>query len=179
MSDKPVQSADEILLIAAQAGNAQALDMLISRWQKHLWGYVFRLTADTEASWDITQETWMAAIRGIRKLHDPAAFPTWIYRILTNKTNDWLKKKYQHAHFTGDSQSAADHRNPSTPQRNLEVREILAALPAPKRDVLCLYYFADLSVTQIAQLLEIPPGTVKSRLYQARKEFKQYWQPQT
>jgi RNA polymerase sigma factor (sigma-70 family) len=84
---------DQLLVMDAQDGNAEAMEALVGRWQKRLWRHVFRLTGDREAAWDITQESWIGIIKGLRKLHDPASFRAWAYRIATNKTFDWIKKR--------------------------------------------------------------------------------------
>ena len=65
------QIADEILVMDCQSGRAKALEILVSRWQKRLWQYAYDLTGDSEAAWDVTQESWLGIIRGIRRLNDP------------------------------------------------------------------------------------------------------------
>ena len=91
--DRPVeQLVDEILVMDCQSGSVKALDILVSRWQKRLWCYAYNLTGNSEAAWDITQESWLGIIKGLRKLHDPAKFRSWAYRITTNKSIDWMKK---------------------------------------------------------------------------------------
>ena len=62
------QIVDEILVMDCQSGSVKAMEMLVSRWQKRLWQYAFRLIGDSEAAWDITQESWLAIIRGISRL---------------------------------------------------------------------------------------------------------------
>ncbi len=86
------QIVDEILVMDCQSGRVKALEILVSRWQKRLWRYAFRLIGDSEAAWDITQESWLGIIRGISRLNDPARFRPWAYKIVTNKTHDWIRK---------------------------------------------------------------------------------------
>lgn len=87
--DRPVeQIADEILVMDCQSGRVGALEILVARWQKRLWRYAYGLTGDTEAAWDVTQDSWLAIIRGISRLNDPARFRSWAYRIVTNKASD-------------------------------------------------------------------------------------------
>jgi len=91
--DRPVeQLIDEILVMDCQNGRVKALEILVSRWQKRLWQYAYRLTGNTEGAWDVTQESWLGIIKGIRKLNDPANFRAWAYRITTNKSIDWIRK---------------------------------------------------------------------------------------
>lgn len=66
------QLVDEILVMDCQSGSVKALEILVSRWQKRLWRYAYNLTGDSEMAWDITQESWLGIIKGLRRLHDPA-----------------------------------------------------------------------------------------------------------
>ena len=72
MTGPSEQIVDEILVMDCQSGRSQALDMLVGRWQKRLWRYACRLTGDSEAAWEVTQESWLGIVRGIRRLNDPA-----------------------------------------------------------------------------------------------------------
>ena len=172
MDDRLSHIEDQLLVMAAQEGNSAAMDELVRRWQKRLWHYVFRMTSDAHGAWDITQECWLVIIRRIGKLHDPASFKPWAYRIATNKAIDWLKRRnrYQHIHLDA-FQAACDPHHEAAP-----VREMVKGLKEASRVVLSLYYFEQLSVGEISEVLQIPPGTVKSRLFQARAELKRSWE---
>jgi DNA-directed RNA polymerase specialized sigma24 family protein len=65
---------DQLLVMDAQDGDAQAMEKLVTRWQKRLWQHAYRLTDDSQGAWDITQQSWLGIIKGLRKLHDPAKF---------------------------------------------------------------------------------------------------------
>jgi len=176
MRNASEQVVDEILVMDSQDGNAKAMEMLVSRWQKRLWQHAHRLTGDTEAAWDITQQSWLAIIKGLRKLHDPANFKAWAYRITTNKSADWIKrrqKQRQKETAIDEVQEARDRRNEVESDSGL--RELLEKLDIRKRAVLSLYYFEQLSIAEIGSALKIPAGTVKSRLSNARKELKELW----
>jgi RNA polymerase sigma factor (sigma-70 family) len=171
--NRPVeQLVDEILVMDCQSGSVKAMEMLVCRWQKRLWNYAFNLTGDTEAAWDITQESWLGIIKGLRKLNDPAKFKAWVYRIVTNKVNDWIRKNRMVKKVGLDE--IQDNRHKDKPDAG--VKELLGKLDMKKRVVLNLYYFEQLSVPEIGVALKIPKGTVKSRLHNARNEFKTLWQ---
>lgn len=157
--------------MAAQDGNEAALDKLVSLWQKKLWQYVFRLTTDVHASWDITQQCWLEIIKGLTKLHDPANFKAWAYRIATNRTIDWLKNKKKNQHINLESIEVDSNRKDNDSQ----VKELVQRLKSDSRVILSLYYFEQLSIPEISIALNIPTGTVKSRLFTAREELKQLW----
>ena len=166
------QLVDEILVMDCQSGKVKALEILVSRWQKRLWRYAYNLTWDTEAAWDITQESWLGIIKGLRKLHDPADFKAWAYRITTNKSIDWIKKDKAVKHISIEEVQGHQYRE----KKDIGVKELLEKLDIRKRAVLSLYYFEQLNISEISVALKIPAGTVKSRLHNARKELKELWQ---
>jgi len=166
------QLVDEILVMDCQSGSVKALEMLVSRWQKRLWQYACHLTSDPDAAWDITQESWLGIIKGLRKLHDPANFKAWAYRITTNKSIDWIRKTKAVKQIS--IEEIQDHQHKE--RKDTGVKELLEKLDVRKKAVLSLYYFEQLSIPEISVALNIPKGTVKSRLYKARKELRRLWQ---
>ncbi|MFA5239393.1 MAG: RNA polymerase sigma factor [Phycisphaerae bacterium] len=163
---------NQLLVMNAQDGSARAMEELVRRWQKRLWQHAYRLIGDTEASWDIMQQAWMGIIKGLSKLHDPAGFKAWAYRIVTNKSFDWIKKNRAEKKISIeeiDEQQCEE-------KKIAGVRELLAKLDMKKRLVISLYYFEQFSVAEISTAMGIPKGTVKSRLDSARNEFKKLWQ---
>jgi RNA polymerase sigma-70 factor (ECF subfamily) len=171
--DRPVeQLVDEILVMDCQRGSVKALEILVSRWQKRLWQYVYNLTSNADASWDITQESWLSIIKGLRKLQDPARFKAWAYRIATNKTIDWIRKSKAVKRVSLDE--IEEQR--TSQKKDSGIKELLDKLEFGKKVVLSLYYFEQLTVPEISTALKIPKGTVKSRLYSARKELKKIWE---
>jgi len=155
-----------------QSGSVRALEMLVRRYQKRLWGYAYRLTHDSEAAWDITQDSWLGIIKGLRRLDDPARFRSWAYRIVTYKTRDWMRSR-----STAKLVRIEDIQDPHNreQQEGIGLKELLAKLEVRKRAVLSMHYFEQLSVPEISLALNVPEGTVKSRLYNARQELKQLW----
>jgi RNA polymerase sigma factor (sigma-70 family) len=166
------QVIDEILVMDCQSGSARAMEMLVGRWQKRLWKYAYNVTNDAEAAWEITQESWLGIIKGLRKLQDPANFKAWAYRITTNKSIDWIKKKSAARKVGLDDVQNHQHKN----ENDAGLEEMLEKLDIKKRAVLNLYYFDQLSVPEISIALKIPKGTVKSRLFNARRELKELYQ---
>lgn len=164
---------DELLVIRAQEGAIEALSELIDRWQDRLWRLAWRLTDDEQAAWDVLQEAWMVIARRIGRLTDPAAFPAWAYRITSNKSRDWIRRRRRMrradeaygerwAESNGDSREYAD------------LRDALAGLPGHDRAILSFRYEDGFSTAEIAEILGIPPGTVKSRLHHARQRLRRF-----
>ena len=172
MKEELAQIEEQLLVMDAQDGDVKAMDELVSRWQRPLWQYAFRLTADHEAAWDITQESWLGIIKGLRKLQDPANFKAWAYRITTNKSFDWMKRRSAVPQISIED-VRAHHR-----ERNSDTGlvELLEKLDAKDRAILSLYYFEQLSISEVSVALNIPEGTAKSRLHTARKRLKELWQ---
>jgi len=174
MDNKRKQLEDQVLVMDAQDGDAEAMRKLVLRWQKRLWLHAYRLTGHEDAAWDVMQEVWHDMIKGLGKLHDPASFRAWAYKITTHKAMNWIKRKTRHQHVSLEAvQDNAAHIEGDT-----GLAELMTQLTAAKRVVLSLHYFEQLSVSEISFALRIPSGTVKSRLHAAREELKALWEIQ-
>ena len=90
MKKEITEIEDQILVMDAQDGSVEAMEKLVGRWQERLWKYAYRLTADNQAAWDVTQQSWLGIVKGLRKLHDPAYFKPWAYKITTDKAINWI-----------------------------------------------------------------------------------------
>jgi len=177
MHEPVEQIVDEILVIDAQSGSIKAFEILVLRWQRRLWRYAYRLTQDSEAAWDVTQESWLGIVRGIPRLNDAARFEPWAYRIVTNKANDWIRRNAKSPRLQTDC--AIDKQRLSDPQSNessTDLQTIMRRLPSRSRTVLALYYLEGFGLAEAAGILRVPTGTVKSRLFKARQELKQLWE---
>jgi RNA polymerase sigma-70 factor (ECF subfamily) len=175
VKDERSDIEDQLLVMDAQEGDASAIDKLVSRWQKRLWLHAYRLVGDTEAAWDIMQQTWLGIIKGLRKLHDPADFKAWAYRITTNKTIDWIKKRRAATHVSIEEVSGRQHKE----KKQIGPKELLEQLEFKKKLILTLYYFENLNIAEISLAMKIPKGTVKSRLYSARNELKKLYEKES
>jgi RNA polymerase sigma-70 factor (ECF subfamily) len=162
---------DQLLVMDAQDGDASAMDQLVTRWQKRLWRHAYRLTNNIHAAWDVTQQSWLGIIKGLNRLKDPANFKSWAYRITTNKAADW-RKKNEAIHQVDCERLASIECQEN---KDMDIKELLGKLDIRKRMVVSLYYFEQLSVSEISQALNIPVGTIKSRLAAARNELKEMW----
>jgi len=167
---------DELLVLQCQAGDRDALKLLITRWQPRLTRLAWRLTGERESARDAVQEAWLAIVRGLRRLHDPATFRTWAYRIVRNKCADWTRRRVTHRRATNRLQEEAPKATGEAPGPSDEIerlRAAMATLPHEQRTALTLHYSDELSVVEIARVLDIPAGTVKSRLFHARQRLKE------
>lgn len=176
---------DDWLVLAAQGGEADAFEALAERWHRRLVAHAYRRLGHAEGAAEAAQEAWLAIVRGLSSLDDPARFPPWAYRIVDRKAVDWLRRRRR--------QRAMDDRIGRDPGlRPLSIdpgpdglpgepegldpvdrlRLALRQLPGEQRALLSLYYAEGRSVRQIAEAIGIPEGTVKSRLFHARQHLK-------
>ena len=180
LDQTPERVLDEYLVVLSQAGSTDALNRLAHRWTPRLQRYAARLLGSgdgPEIARDVVQDTWVGAIRGLRRLRDPAQFPAWIYGIATRKCADAIRASMRRRRLgvlvafdgteeKGSSSIAADNR--------IDLATGIRGLPPEQRGVLHLFYGEELSVEEIASALNIPAGTVKSRLHYAREALKRY-----
>ena len=177
MDDTPGRSLDEYLVSLSQAGSCEALDGLARRWTPRLLRYAARVLGGSdsaEAARDVVQETWIGAIRGLRGLRDPAQFPAWIYGIATRKCADAIRAKTRRRRFDAQETAGESFRPVESPttEQQIDLTTAIRELPPMHRAVVHLFYREELSVEEIASVLGIPTGTVKSRLHHARDALK-------
>jgi RNA polymerase sigma-70 factor (ECF subfamily) len=174
----PERALDEYLVSLSQAGSIEALDGLARRWTPRLLRYAARLLGGSgeaaETARDVVQETWVGAIRGLRGLRDPAQFPAWIYGIATRKCADEIRARTRRRRLDAHT-AASDANTPvvSLPsEQQIDLATAIRGLPPIHRATVHLFYGEDLRVEEIASVLGISAGTVKSRLHHAREALK-------
>ncbi len=172
---------DELWVLRCQEGDVDALSALIARWQPKLTGFAWRMLGEREAARDVVQDAWMAIVRGLNRLDDPARFRTWAYRIVRNKCADRLRRHRLERKVDRERRAAAvtgestDNRTAAAEVTDVgsQLRDALERLPTEQRTVLWLHYLDAMSVTEIALTMEVPVGTVKSRLHHARRHLRE------
>ena len=165
--------ADALLAVRCQLGERGAFDDLIARWHEPLWRYLRRLSGNDDAAKDLSQDTWIRVFRGIARLREPSKLRPWLFGIARNVAMDRLRTQY-----TAGSQSDVNlDELPAADDVNLEedfatLESGLANLPIVERETLTLFYLRELSLEEIAGLVGVPVGTVKSRLFRARQMLR-------
>ncbi len=170
---------DEDLALNIQRGETAALNTLVERHYSPLLGYLYRMTGGNRAlAEDLTQEAFLRALRGIDRYTHPRPFKAWLYAIATNTARDHFKS----ADSRHTNSMAEDFDAPAdiAPDANLlaaddarAVVRALGALPDHQREAVILRYYQDLSLSEIAEALGIPVGTVKSRLSLGLKKMRE------
>lgn len=172
------------LIVKAQQGDEDAFAQLLDAHQGKVYGLTLRLTGSPEDAMELTQETFFNAWRGLPSFHQDSKFSTWLYRLATNVTIDFLRKEKRRRSLSTSSLSIEDDDDQRvldipdqrfTPQSEAERRELqeavhrgLSQLSNEHRQVLVLRELNGLSYGEIAQVLDIEEGTVKSRIARAR-----------
>ena len=165
---------DELLVMRTQNGDMKAFSLLVKRWQPTLLRQAYRLTRDDEAALDVAQETWRAIAKGIYRLNSPAAFKTWSFRIVSNKSVNWIKEQQKQRALKVESDVLVTQEEQSEELENVElIKRALNELPVNSKTILSMFYIDNHSVREISQILSLSDGTVKSRLFYARKMLKE------
>jgi len=179
MNDDPERALDGYLIALVQGGSRAAFDGLARRWTPRLLRYATRVLGRPEAARDVVQETWIAVIRGLAGLNDPSQFPAWIYSIAHRKCIDGIRTAQRRRRLieSVEHESAvaeAGSQTPIDPGEQPDLAAAISRLSPEQRAVVHLFYGEDLSITEIAEILAVPAGTVKSRLHHARESLKNY-----
>jgi RNA polymerase sigma factor (sigma-70 family) len=162
---------DELLVIRCQLGERSAFDELTERWHSPLWKYVRRQTGEDDAAKDVAQDVWLRVLRGIGRLRDGSRLRPWLFGIARRTLMDRLRYQYA-APLSSDidlADLAADETLDALEDEVGAMEHELARLPATEREVLTLFYLRELSLAEVAEVLDVPVGTVKSRLFRARR----------
>src|ERR1700690_1856511 len=173
-----VAEREQLPVAQAKAGEPGAWDALFRRYQLPLYVYVFELAHDEQASLDIVQETFIAAVRHIGSLRDDAKFGSWLFGIAHQKCIQRWRKQNRDEMLRDEIAAAADEFENSPDdllirqEQEAEFMNLLNQLPLPQRSVLLLHFVEDFSLEDIAGITGAPPGTVKSRLHYAKKALR-------
>jgi RNA polymerase sigma-70 factor (ECF subfamily) len=155
----------------AQKGDREAFVRLVRQFEGSLYRVASPILKKDEDCADAIQDTVLSAYRSIHKLKEPSFFKTWLIRILINQCKRILNKRNKIlfiAEMKEEGRQEAWER--------IELREAVNRLEDALRIVIVLHYFEDMSVREMAELLDVSEGTVKSRLYRARQELAAMWQ---
>jgi RNA polymerase sigma-70 factor (ECF subfamily) len=169
---------DELLVIRSQDGDKQALTLLIKRWNRKMLSKAYIMTNDQESCNDIVQECWLQIIRGLKGLKDPKYFGVWAYRIVQGKSVDWIRdRQKQRKTIENEKLESKDALIATVSDRTdqevavAKLRIALKELPPDQQFILSMHYLENHPVNEIGEILKIPTGTVKSRLFHARKNL--------
>lgn len=195
-SSNTSERSDEELLKLFRAGNASAFDALVHRYEGELFGYLNRYLRNRELAEDTFQTTFMTVYQKAETFEEGKRFKPWLYAIATNQAIDASRKRKRRQTISlenewdsGESSAKAgslrdvlesNNEKPDSlimmDEKKVQVRKAIDTLPENLRQVLLLAYFHEFKYQEISEVLEIPLGTVKSRLHAALEKFQQSWE---
>ena len=185
-----LQDDDNRYVSLCQGGDTNAFQVLVERYQKKMLNIAYRITGDYEEACETVQEAFLSAFKAIKKFRGEAAFSTWLTGITMNHARNRLKKIRSHSHHEGVSiddpieteTGQIFYNYPSQEEPIIEqlekkelqakVQECIGTLDYEFREVLVLRDMQEFSYDEIHAILNIPEGTIKSRLFRARDTLK-------
>lgn len=177
------RETDRLLVERVQAGDKQAFGLLVTKYQRKLARLVSRMVRDSAEVEDIVQDSFIRAYRALPSFRNESAFYTWLYRIGVNTAKNWLVTHGRRAQLTSATDDDESEiytepellRNYETPERLLMTKQIgqtvnsvVESLPEELRTALTLREIEGLSYEEIADVMDCPIGTVRSRIFRAR-----------
>lgn len=171
-------SSDEELVTLSQGGDLDSFNQLVLRWERPIYALAYRVIGREEDARDVAQETFLRAFRALKGFKGQAKFSSWLYRITLNLCRDWMRRERRapvsQAPEGIDIIELAGEATPSESiedlvgrkQLGLAVSKAMALLPEEQRTAIILKEYHGLTFQEIADLLDCPLSTVKTRLYQ-------------
>ena len=173
---------DEFLIAQFLSGDDAAFNALVRRWHQKIYNFVVRYVSDSDEASDLTQRTFIRTYTGLRRLDDVSRFPSWIYRIALNTCRDAARSTSRYPTVSTSDEAVASFlvtdasSHPDVCAHAEQVKEMLSralqAIPEEQRVVVIMKEYQGLKFREIAETLEIPINTVKSRMYYGLKALR-------
>ncbi|MHB2154565.1 sigma-70 family RNA polymerase sigma factor [Calditrichota bacterium GD2] len=180
--------ADYELVKKAKAGDGRAYDQLMEMYHDAVFNIILRMVHNRQEAEDLTQETFIKAYNSINSFNEEYAFSTWLFKIATNHCIDFFRKrklvtysmdepiKYKDdeiAHEYADSDPTVDKKMVDGEKSNI-IKQAIEQLPDKYRMAIILRHHEEKSYEEIAEILNLPLGTVKARIFRAREMLKKF-----
>lgn len=164
---------DAILVLQCQLGDSLAWDTLVAEWHPRMWRFVRGMLGDRSSAEDVLQNIWLRVVRSLILLRAPDKLSGWMYGIARAAVADRLREQYRSpvTHALMEAQDEDD--GPQTIEIKDSLRMGLAQLHPGDREVVVLFYLEERSLDEVAEICDIPSGTVKSRLHRARRVIRE------
>lgn len=170
----------QVLLLRYYRGDIEAFEELVAIWERPLFYFIRRIVGSEEDAWDVSQEVWFQAVRRLNQLRDPESLPAWLYQIARNRALNHCRTNRGREILIDDLDSLPDVPEEATIDfSTAEAKAIhwgLDQLSLAQREVLTLHFLEDLTLREIGEIAGVPVGTVKSRLFYAKKSLREIMQ---
>jgi RNA polymerase sigma-70 factor, ECF subfamily len=188
---RPAREADSAVVAKCREGDIEAFGILVEKYQKKMLNIAYRMIGDYQEACEVTQEAFLSAFRAIKKFRGEASFSTWMTGIVLNQARSRVKQIKTRSRFedrslndpvkTGEGSVLPDPPSGEMPmvaqmeKKDIQeaVQDCIRSLDPEYREVLVLRDIQEFSYEEIRDILKIPEGTVKSRLFRAREIFKE------
>jgi RNA polymerase sigma-70 factor (ECF subfamily) len=174
-------ASDQELVEKIQQGSLDALGVIYDRHRRLVYRTALAICNDPEAAADLLQDVFLRLYRFANRIDLNRPLEPWLYRVTANLAYTWVKRRHRWSRPLEDIAEWLAGSRKHSPQQLVEIDEEarrvqqgVAGLPLPQRIVVVLYYINDLSLQEIAEILDIPEGTVKSRLHYGRIALKKH-----
>ncbi len=161
---------EQRLVARLRAGDPAAVDEVVNRYQQQLYAFILRLVHQRETAEDLFQETWIRVLRSLPSFRGEARFSTWLFQIALNLCRN-LARQHARREFVELEEAGPLSEEPAVDGERLlqarKLRKLVDSLPEKMREVVVLRYYHGFSDLEIAEIAELPAGTVKSRLHRA------------
>ena len=172
--DDTTALTDELLALRCQLGERPAFDALVERWHEPLWLYIRSMCDTDDDAAETLQDTWLRILRALPGLRQPGRLRAWLFGIARRALMDRLRRRYARAGEAPLTDDVAAFEPEEWPDEDVGLmHEELRAMPLVEREVLVLFYLRELPLDQVAAVLDVPVGTVKSRLFRARRMLRE------
>ena len=168
---------DRDLIAEARRGHVDAYNVLVSRWEKRVFNYLLRLVGNREDALDLSQDAFLKAYQNLRKLDDPAKFSGWLFRIAHNEAYSLLRKARPEGELGMEPKTAELSGRMFPMELSLAVQSALKKLSDDHREAVLLKVYQGFKFEEMAEILDCPVSTVKSRLYTALDLLKETLAP--
>lgn len=164
----------ELLALRCKRGDPGAFEEVVRHWERQLFYYIRGLVGKEQDAWDVLQETWLRVMRDIDALRDPKALSAWLYTIARNRALSHMRHSSREEPMAecGEETAQALENGDFSFEDADAIHSALGKLTPCHREVLTLYFMKDLSIDEIAGVLQSPTGTIKSRLHFAKRALK-------
>lgn len=164
----------EYLVLHCQHKDSAAWNELIALYENRLFYFILQIVQQHPDALNVLQDTWLKAFRSISRLRDPASLTPWLYQIARTMALQFLRSRQRELPFSRDFDTEEPVRDdkPDEFYAEDEIHRGLKSLTPAHREVLILFYFENLSLQQIADIICVPVGTVRSRLHYAKCSLK-------